>query len=496
MIQAPVNAANIFTYVGRVKRWQDDPNKISPVSCTEITVNDTYFDVEGDYSRFETIAGSREFVTRALKGNAGVAVDLSNLRPQGTSGSNGLIAQGVTNFLEAYSVANKEVRRGNSFKNGAVLVFLDFEHADLLDYLKFPKSDIPWLKRAVYIDDSFWDKKHEEKRNLVYKYLADGDIFIAKKQWNTKGERLYSNVCLEINLKSRSTCTLGHINLGQVGTIEDLRRAVPYCMSKLITEVWDKLNFDGEVYLKKEDDPQVGLGVLGLANMLAYFGVSYNNFVIALEAMLNGNLRGFGLSGTGLYTIAEKLAIALYDGYIEASNVAINAGLERAFTVAPTATCAYNQKDLRSYTTAPEISPPVAHPTTYKVVRQSELGFHNDSMQVYQYPLDIEIASYDVPVEIYDRLCVAFQRLMNVKGLAHSISYNWWVDKPVNEETFRAWYNSELKTIYYRWVTRSDAQDKTSIRVDVSQEDSDFWFPAGDEVVCSPVLGCTVCGDG
>jgi hypothetical protein len=488
-IQAPTNAKKVFTYVGRVKRWQEDPSKISPVSCTKVRVRDTYFDVEGDYSHFETIAGSREFVTRALKGNAGVAVDLSDLRPKGTIGSNGLVAQGVTNFLKAYSVCNEEVRRGNSFKNGAVLMWLDFDHPDLVDY---------WLKRAVYIDDSFWNIEYEKKRNLVYKSLADGDIFVAKKQWNIKSERLYSNVCNEILLKSRATCTLGHINLGQVETIEDLRRAVPYCMNKLITEVWDKLNFDGEVYLKKEDDPQVGLGVLGLANMLAYFGVSYGEFVTALEDMLDGNLRGCGLPlpGSRPYTIAEKLAVTLYDGYVEASNVAIKAGLERAFTVAPTATCAYNQKDIRGYTCSPEISPPVAHPITKKVVRQSELGFRDTPMQVYEYPLDVEIASYDVPVKLYDRLCVAFQRLMNVKGLAHSISYNWWVDKPVNEETFRAWYNSELKTIYYRWVTRSDAQDKTSIRVDVSQEDSDFWFPTDDEVVCSPVLGCTVCGDG
>jgi Ribonucleotide reductase, barrel domain len=490
-LQAPTNAEKVFTYVGRVKRWQEDPSKISPVSCTKVRVRDTYFDVEGNYSRFETIAGSREFVTRALKGNAGVAVDLSDLRPKGTIGSNGLVAQGVTNFLKAYSVCNEEVRRGNNFKNGAVLVWLDFDHPDLVDYLTFPKNEIPWLKRAVYIDDSFWNPEYEEKRNLVYKYLADGDIFVAKKQWNTKGERLYSNVCNEVLLKSRSTCTLGHVNLGQVETVADLRLAIPYCMEKLITEVWNKLDFNGEVYLKKEDDPQVGLGLLGLANMLAYFDVSYENFVIALEDKLDCNL-----VDTALRTMAEKLAIAFYNGYIEASNVAIAAGLDRAFVIAPTATCAYNQTDIRGYVCSPEISPPVAHPVTKKVVRQAELGFSDTPMKVYQYPLDVEIASYDVTVEVYDRLCIAFQRLMNVRGLAHSISYNWWVDKPVNEETFKAWYNSHLKTIYYRWVTRSDAQDKTSIRVNVTDDDSDFWLPDSEDVVCSPVLGCAVCGDG
>ena len=43
-----------------------------------------------------------------------------------------------------------------------------------------------------------------------------------------------------------------------------------------------------------------------------------------------------------------------------AAMVARAAGMERAFTIAPTASCSYRYQDLDGNTTAPEIAPPIA----------------------------------------------------------------------------------------------------------------------------------------
>ncbi|MFO0000336.1 MAG: ribonucleotide reductase, partial [bacterium] len=51
-----------------------------------------------------------------------------------------------------------------------------------------------------------------------------GDVWIVKKQYDANGERIYSNVCQEILLKSRDTCLLSHINLG-LTTIKEIPTA-------------------------------------------------------------------------------------------------------------------------------------------------------------------------------------------------------------------------------------------------------------------------------
>ena len=43
--------------------------------------------------------------------------------------------------------------------------------------------------------------------------IKSGDIWLSKIKHDDRGERIYSNVCLEVYLKSRGTCLLQHVNL-------------------------------------------------------------------------------------------------------------------------------------------------------------------------------------------------------------------------------------------------------------------------------------------
>lgn len=457
--------------VSRVKRVIENPEKIAPVSCTMVVVEDSYYDVEGDYSFYETIAGSRVYCHKVLKGNAGVSVNLSKLRPKGTVGTNGLIAQGVTNFMQMYSMVNAEVRRGNGFKNGAVVICLAYDHPDILDFLAF--KDLPWAKKGVTVDDKLFLPKHKEIRQALLTSLNKGEIFISKDQYNKDGEMLYPNVCYGLSLKSRSTCTLAPVNLGLITYPEEIADAF-VAVYKDLDLIWRYFNeTHADHFIAPIYDKQIGLGMLGLSNMLANFKITYEEFVVAMEYELN-----YGYEKPT--DLAYRVAYQFRKGYDEVSKLAKQVGYERVFAIEPTASCSYKQVDYKGYTCSPEISPPVCNPETKITRRQDADGF-----QDYQYNPDCEVAGVDVPWQIYDRLCIAFQELANSTGLAQGISYNWWLDKPVTEETLNDWNDSPLKTIYYRWATSTLAQDKTSIGEQLEGAE-EFWSNDedwGDEVM-------------
>ena len=43
----------------------------------------------------------------------------------------------------------KHLRRGGVYKNGAVVIHLDADHPDILEFITTPRSELPWVKRCV-----------------------------------------------------------------------------------------------------------------------------------------------------------------------------------------------------------------------------------------------------------------------------------------------------------------------------------------------------------
>ena len=56
---------------------------------------------------------------------------------------------------------------------------------------------------------------------------------------------------------------------------------------------------------------------------------------------------------------ARKIVKALTEGINAAASVARAANMDRAFAIAPTASCSYRYQDRAGYTTAPELAPPI-----------------------------------------------------------------------------------------------------------------------------------------
>ena len=432
------------------------------------------------------IEASWRFTSHGLRNGAGVAVHLSKLRPKGTENGKGLTASGPCSFGKIYSTLNEILRRGGKFKNGAVVLHLDYDHPDAMEFISMERKELQWAKRAINVDEHFFERTSPEFRAKLIQGISNGDVWLVKKKYNAKGERVYFQVCLEVAMPSRGTCLLEHVNLGAC-KVEDLYNAFRQGMKELCelharTGVGDT----GE-YLPPEIDKQVGLGMLGLANFLSIHGISYKDFGDALEALTMDDphpwCHHWGDQPAG------KAAKALRDGIDAAAEIARKYEMERAFAIAPTASCSYRYLDLRDFTTAPEIAPPIAR----LVDRDSE------TMGVERFDYGpVEIAE-EVGWEAFRKVADGIMRLLDNTGLLHGYSMNWWSDLVVCDEDFlKEWLDSPQTSLYYALQVQSGTQAKDDVGVELGESLTSFFGldDTNEPASCSIDAGfCAACSE-
>ena len=441
--------AEVISRTGRVQSWLDNPESRLPVSCTVFVVEDSMEGPEG-------IEASWRFASHALRNGAGCAIHLSNLRPKGHENGRGLTASGPVSFGKIYSVLNEILRRGGTYKNGAIVLHLDIDHPDIIDFITTPRSELPWVKRCVDIDDEKWKNTNTLTREALIYGIKSGDIWLNKIK-HQNGERIYGNVCLEVYLPSRGTCLLQHVNLAacQIGTIQ---KAFTDGMSELC-ELHSRtgVGTTGE-YLSSDIDRQVGLGILGLANLLKRSGVTYEQFGRALSVVNNAG---------SIVTKAELLAYDIKLGLDLASKVARDNNMVRAFAIAPTASCSYRSSDLDGFTSTPEIAPPIA--------RSVDRDSGTFGVQTYEYG-NVEIASevgWDAYKKVADELMIMYERT----GLLHGYSFNSWSDVVEYDEQFvEEWLNSPQTSLYYSLQIMGDVQDKSDAYAALDKDDVEDYL--------------------
>jgi hypothetical protein len=426
---------------GRVESWLNDADGRLPVSCTVFVVEDS---MEGDSG----IEDSWRFVSHGLRNGAGVAIHLSNLRGKGDENGKGLVASGPVSFGKIYSTLNEILRRGGKYKNGAVVLHLDYTHPDALDFVKASRKELPWTKRCLNVDDNFLKDSSPELIDALLQGISSGDVWLNKIRYDDNGNRLRANVCLEVYLPHRGTCLLQHVNMGACNP-DELSDAFVRGMEQLCelhpsTGVGDT----GE-YLSPAIDKQVGLGMLGLANFLANEGVSYEDFGKALEAYLSNDLRAWETKWFD--TIAGQIVWKIDNAIEDAAAVARSYGMERAFCIAPTASCSYRYLDKKGFTTTPEIAPPIA-----RAVDRDSGTFGVES---FDYG-NVEIAE-EVGWDNYSRAVNGLVSLYQETGLFHGYSFNSWSDVVVYDRAFlQNWLDSSQTSLYYSLQVLSDTQRK------------------------------------
>ena len=429
---------NLISRTGRVQSWIDDPEGRLPVSCTVFVVEDS---MEGPNG----IEKSWRFCSHALRNGAGVAMHLSKLRGRGSDNGKGLVSSGPCSFGQIYSMLNQTLRRGGVYKNGAVVLHLDINHPDILEFVNMTRADVPWAKRCVNLTSLMWDGANDEVKEAVLAGISRGDIWLAKIRSDQFGRRIYANVCLEVFLRSRGTCLLEHINLGAC-TPEELPGAFVAGMEELI-ELHAKTGVEstGE-YLTQEEDRQVGLGMLGLANLLSIEGVTYAEFAEALNAHL------YPMGDYIVTPAATKIVKALAQGIASSAAVARMANMDRAFAIAPTASCSYRYKDRAGYTTAPELAPPIG--------RNVDRDSSTFGVETFDYG-EVE-TSESVGWDDYKKVVDGVMEMLMQTGLCHGYSFNSWSDVVTYDEDFiQRWLRSPQTSLYYSLQVMQNTQDKT-----------------------------------
>ena len=452
--------AELISRTGRVQSWLDNPESRLPVSCTVFVVEDS---MEGENG----IEASWRYVSHGLRYGAGVAVHLSKLRPKGAENGKGLTASGPVSFAKIYSTLNETLRRGGHYKNGAVVIHLDINHPDILEFVQLPRAEAPWIKRCVDLDAGLWNATDARVKDAILHGIKSGDIWLNKIKYDDNAKRNYGNVCLEVYLPSRGTCLLQHVNLAacELGTLE---QAFAKGMSQLC-ELHGRtgVGATGE-YLPADIDRQVGLGVLGLANLLGRYKVTYEEFGRELENVNRGEY------GTG---IGYQLAFNLMLGIQRAADIAEQNNMVRAFAIAPTASCSYKSLSLDGFTATPEIAPPIS---TWVDRDSGTFGVQRDKYG------DVEIAS-EVGWDAYKKVADQLMIMLDNTGLLHGYSFNSWSDVVTYDREFvEEWLLSPQTSLYYSLQVMGDVQDKTDAYAALDQAEVDDYLQdiLNDPVTC------------
>ena len=487
MIDQQHRYEHCIAQTGRVKSWKADKTGRLPVSCTAFLVEDSF---EGDNG----INAALAFASHALRFGAGCAIHLWKLRPEGTPVTGGGVASGPVPFMKLFSSVNETVRRGGVYKNGAITCVLKLEHPDILGFITAPRDHAPWVKRCISIDAASWKAASEGVKSAVLKGLKAGDIWLAKRRYDRNGEMLLNNVCQEIWIKSRGTCLLSHINLGMT-QVDELAEAFRYGMQDLCELHKQTGVNESGYYLAPEQDRQVGLGMLGLANLLAIEDVSYEQFAEAMEWVIEFHdapdraliLESRRLS---LEPMALRIAEELHHGIQLAAAVATAYDMDRAFCIAPTASCSYNHTDRLGNVTTPEIAPPIDR---YVERDSGTLGVSSHSYG------SVEVAE-QVGWDVYFRAASAICTALEHTGLFHGYSFNHWTDQiEYNEDLVNCWLASDLTSMYYALQVMRGTQAKDDILGSLDDEFRDLYhFGNSDEhASCDPVQPsvCTSCGE-
>ena len=282
---------------------------------------------------FETLGQMAEIMSRG----GGVGINVSSLRPRYAyvKGVNGR-SSGAVSWASLYSFVTGLIEQGGS-RRGALMLILNVWHPDTLDFINSKKEagKITNANISVGITDDFMQAVKEDKDwDLIFpdtsdpKYATDwdGDMTAWKKlggkivkhktvkaaeiwdniissAWGSAEPGVYfidranyysnshyfaplpcTNPCGEQPLPAWGVCNLGHVNLAkhinhQTGEVmwNDLKTTVQYAVRFQDNVVDATPYFFDENYKQQMSERRVGMGTIGLAEMLIYAGVKYGS---------------------------------------------------------------------------------------------------------------------------------------------------------------------------------------------------------------------------
>ena len=300
-----------FLFGGRIlsNRGIDD-EKVTYSNCYVISPPE---------DNIESIYDTAKKLARTYSYGGGCGIDISKLAPCGAKVNNqAKSTSGAVSFMDTFSQVTEQI--GQNGRRGALMISIDCTHPDLEKFITV-KSDLNKVTSAnisVRVTDRFMVAvKNDEDWELYYKRNETGeeikktvktrDIFdlLCRNNWdyaepgilywdritnwnlvsNDKDfEYAGVNPCAEEPLPAGGSCLLGAINLAAFvhnGKFDwdDFNRTVTIAVKALNNVLDEGLERHPLAEQRKtvRDWRQIGLGIMGLADMLIKLGIEYGS---------------------------------------------------------------------------------------------------------------------------------------------------------------------------------------------------------------------------
>ena len=289
------------------------------IKNTRVTYSNCYV-VTPPEDSLESIYESRTKLARTYSYGGGCGIDISKLAPAGAKVHNQAEkTSGAVSFMEGYSMTTEEI--GQNGRRGALMISLDCHHPDLMDFIniKTKEGKVTKANISVRITDDFMRAvENDEDWVMSFTRKETGDtitkiekarvIFdkLCENNWNwaEPGILFWDNICnynllsnnkdfkyagtnpcAEEPLPAGGSCLLSSINLSAFVNedgkfdFDDFYRVVDIGVNYLNEVLEEGLMLHP---LQEQRDSvakwrQIGLGVMGVADMLIKMHLRYDS---------------------------------------------------------------------------------------------------------------------------------------------------------------------------------------------------------------------------
>ena len=331
----------------------------------------------------EGIYDTAKHLARTFSYGGGVGIDISQLRAKGMPVNNAAkTTSGAVSFMETFSQVSSVI--GQEGRRGALMISMDCNHDDIEEFIDAKRNTdkLEGCNISVRCDNQFMKDsqcKDYGQRRLMMKlaennwdYAEPGILFWDNineynllSEYIKAGEFEYAGVnpCAEEPLPAGGSCLLGAINLSEFVVapftdhaafdIPTFRKAVRIAVIAL-NEVLDEGLPLHPLEIQRQtvaDWRQIGLGIMGFADMLIKLGIAYGS----KESLIAIDVIGKHMNEAGINTSVD-LAVKkgsfpkfdadkiLHSNFMQhmsqATKCNVTAGLRNSqlFTIAPTGT--------------------------------------------------------------------------------------------------------------------------------------------------------------
>lgn len=299
-----------FLFGGRIlsNRGLDKKGKkITLSNCYVLTTDDSIEDI------YQTCSD----LARTFSYGGGVGVDISKLRPKGMRVNNASkYTTGACSFMDTFSQVTETI--GQNGRRGALMLSIDCTHPELVDFINI-KTDLDKVTKAnisVRITDDFmmavendedWVLHFEREGESIKRRVKAKEVFnlLCKNNWDyaepgilfwdkienynlLSQDKEFSyagvNPCAEEPLPNGGSCLLGSINLSayvnedgkfDINSFEEDISIIVKAMNDVLDEglPLHPLQIQRDTV---RDYRQIGIGVMGIADMLIKMGIKYD----------------------------------------------------------------------------------------------------------------------------------------------------------------------------------------------------------------------------